>query len=207
MSPGGPHTLWVSEDNGQSFNRRSVLPFEDACYYWAAGVLDNGDIIVYSYNAHVHRDDQTAEKNIPYVISKDGGHTWSSVKTTYFAKGIRNLQMSEKLGDLYFIHGRSGSFARELVGDDPGRGNFVLYVSKDGINWDEGIVLMSRAQHPGGADNYSVNAVIGRYCEQTPERLLIQSSLSYDGRRVNSHHWWVAKTPEALDALKEATAR
>lgn len=196
MSPGGPHTLWVSEDNGQSFQRRSVLPFEDADYYWAAGALDDGQIIVYTYQAHHRRDDQTAEQNIPHVISTDGGHTWSDVRTSHFAKGIRNMQLSEKLGDWYFIHGRSGSYQRERVGDDPGPGNFVLYSSTDGIHWDEGVVLMSRLQTPGGGDCYSANEIIGKYDPETPKRLLIHADVSYDGARTNMHHWWVTIDPD-----------
>lgn len=191
MYPGGPHTLWVSYDNGESFSKRSVLPFNDADYYWAAGALDNGDIIIYTYNAHYRREDQTAEKNIPYVISDDGGFTWSQLRTTYFKKGIRNMQLSGKLGEYYFMHGRSGSYQRELVDDDPGPGNFVLYSSKDGINWDEGVLLMSRQKTPGGGDCYSANEIIGKYDHASPARLLIQSDISYDGSRTNIHHWWV----------------
>jgi hypothetical protein len=195
MTPGGPHTLWVSADNGESFRQRSVLPFEQAHYYWAAGALDDGQIIVYSYNAHFKREDQTAEQNIPYVISTDGGRTWSDVRTTHFAKGIRNLQMSGKLGPWYFMHGRSGSYPRERVGDDPGPGHFVLYSSRDGIHWDEGIVLMSRLQTPGGGDCYSANEVIGKYDPQTPERLLIHADISYSGAKTNMHQWWVTPKP------------
>ena len=53
MSPGGPQTLWASADNGESFSRRSTLPFDNAVYYWAAGSLDDGRIIVYTYDAHL----------------------------------------------------------------------------------------------------------------------------------------------------------
>jgi hypothetical protein len=200
MSPGGPHSLWVSEDNGQSFQQRSVLPFEDADYYWAAGALDDGQIIVYTYHAHHRPDDPTAEQNIPYVTSSDGGHTWSDVQTSHFAKGIRNMQLSEKLGEWYFIHGRSGSYQRDLVGDDPGPGNFVLYSSTDGIHWDEGIVLMSRLQTPGGGDCYSANELIGKYDPETPKRLLIHADVSYDGARTNMHHWWVTTAPWTWEA-------
>ena len=97
--------------SGESFSRRSVLPFDDADYYWAAGALDDGEIIVYTYNAHNKREDRTAEQDIPYVISRDGGRTWSDVRTTHFAKGIRNMQLSGKLGEWYFMHGRSGSYS------------------------------------------------------------------------------------------------
>ena len=44
----GPYSLHVSADNGESFERRSILPFDYENYYVTAGVLDSGDIIVYS---------------------------------------------------------------------------------------------------------------------------------------------------------------
>lgn len=199
MSPGGPHTLWVSDDDGESFSQRSVLPFDDANYYWAAAPLDKGEIIVYSYNAHHKREDRTAEQNLPYVVSGDGGRTWSDVRTTHFAKGIRNMQLSGKLGDLYFMHGRSGSYPRDPASDDPGPGNFVLYSSPDGIHWDEGVMLMSRLQTPGGGDCYSANAIIGKYDSEISERLLIHSDISYSGARTNMHQWWVTTTPSTFE--------
>lgn len=180
MCPGG-YTLYVSDDNGKSFKKRSTLPFDERDYYSAASVLDNGEIIVYSYP---YRGRDTDEKNLPFVISKDNGYTWSEINTAYFAKALRNPQMSEKIGDYYFVHGRSGSY-----GDNPG--NFVLYSSKDGINWDDGVYLMSRQKTPGGGDCYSGNTVIGKYDSLTPERLLIQADISYNGPRVNINHWWI----------------
>lgn len=197
MSPGGPHTLWVSGDNGETFQRRSLLPFADPDYYWAAGALDDGAIIVYTYNAHHRRDDEMAEKNIPYTISRDGGRTWSEVQTTHFAKGIRNMQMSGKLGEYYFMQGRSGSYQRERTGDDPGPGSFVLYASEDGIHWDEGLVLMSRLQTPGGGDCYSDSEIVGKHDPERPERLLVHADVSYRGARTNMHHWWVV--PKNVD--------
>jgi len=192
QSPGvGPYSLYVSKDNGKSFSRRSILPFDHRNYYSAAAVLDNGHIVVYSYpyptsGRYANPSKDTDEKNIPYVISKDGGHTWSEVKTTYFAKAVRNPQMSEKIGDYYFMHGRSGSY-----GDNPN--NFVLYSSKDGINWDEGVYLVTRQNTPraGAGDFYSGNATIGKYNSSSPKRLLIQADISYNGPRVNIYHWWV----------------
>ncbi len=200
MTPGGPQTLWVSSDDGKSFSQRSILPFDHATYYWAAGALDDGEIIVYTYDAHLKTVDKTAEQNIPYVTSKDGGRTWSEVHTTHFGKGIRNMQLSGKLGERYFIQGRSGSNSRVLVSDDPGPNNFVLYSSPDGIHWDDGIVLMSRSQTPGSGDCYSANEVIGKYDPATPERLLIHSDVSYGGGRItNMHQWWVTTTPWAFE--------
>jgi hypothetical protein len=203
MSPGGAHTLWVSQDNGKSFEKRSTLPFDDADYYWAAAALDNDEIVVYTYNAHHLRDKTKAEQNIPYVISTDEGYTWSEVRTTWFAKGIRNMQMSGKLGEFYFMHGRSGSYKRELTADDPGPGSFVLYCSKDGINWDDGIVLMSRFDTPGGGDCYSSNEIVGKFDPKLPKRLMILSDISYEGARTNMHYWFVGTEAGALDYIKD----
>ena len=175
----GPYAFYVSEDEGESFERRSTLPFHHENYYVTAGTLDSGDIIVYSYP--YREKGEINENDIDYVLSSDEGKTWSEVKKAHFAKRIRNPQLSEKIGDLYFIHGRSGSH-----GDDPG--NFVLYSSEDGINWDGGTILKKAT--PGG-DCYSANTVVGKYDPYTPNRLLIQSSVSYHGSRVNECHWWV----------------
>lgn len=178
----GPYSLYVSADSGESFERRSVLPFDHENYYVTAGVLDSGDIIVYSYPYRANAPIE--EHNIPYVTSADQGRTWSEVKTAHFARAIRNPQLSRKIGNLYFLQGRSGS-----VSPDPK--NLVLYSSRDGIHWDGGTVLHRKEM--GGADAYSANEVVGKYDPSVPNRLLIQSSIVYeDGNyRVNEHHWWV----------------
>jgi hypothetical protein len=181
----GPHSLYVSTDNGESFERRSDLPFDHDYYYVTAGLLDNGDIIVYSY-PYVSGGDNLGkidEYNMPYVTSADGGRTWSEVKTTHFAQAIRNPQLSRKIGDLYFLHGRSGQHSQ-----DPK--NLVLYSSSDGIHWDEGRILHRKS---GKADSYSANEVVGKYDPAVPNRLLIQSSITYevDSYKVNERHWWV----------------
>ncbi len=201
MSPGGIHSLWVSEDNGETFQKRSTLPFEDADYYWAAAALEDGNIIVYTYNAHHVEDPVKAEKDIPYVISADGGHTWSGIQTAHFAKSIRNMQMSGNLGGYYYLHGRSGSYERPVTATDPGAGHFVLYRSKDGIHWDEGVVLMSRKNTPGGADAYSSNEIIGKYDENRPERLMILVDFSYNGPRTNMYYYLLGTEDDPLDDL------
>ena len=178
----GPYNLYVSADNGESFERRSTLPFDYENYYVTAGVLDNGDIIVYSYP--YRRNAAIDEYNIPYVTSADEGRTWSEVKTTRFAGAIRNPQLSRKIGNLYFLHGRSGSYNR-----DPS--HLILYTSSDGIHWDDGTIL--HRKEIGGGDAYSANEVIGKYDPAVPNRLLIQSSIAYEegSSKVNAHHWWV----------------
>ena len=179
----GPYSLYVSGNNGETFEKRSLLPFDCRNYYVTAGVLDQGEIIVYSYAYRT--DTPIDEYNIDYVISIDEGRTWSEVQTTKFARAIRNPQLSSKIGNLYFLHGRSGGMSH-----DPG--NLVLYSSPDGIHWDDGIIL-HRKPFPNGWDAYSANEVIGKYDQTVPNRLLIQSSIVYDpeSKRVNEHHWWV----------------
>ena len=178
----GPHSMYVSADGGESFERRSILPFDRQNYYVTAGVLDSGDIIAYSYPYSA--DGDIDEYNIPYVTSVDEGRTWSEVKTTQFARAIRNPQLSRKIGSLYFLHGRTGNHSR-----DPR--HLVLYASQDGIHWDEGRILHRRG--PGRGDAYSANEVMGKYDPSVPNRLLIQSSISYEAHssKVNERHWWV----------------
>lgn len=181
----GPFTLYVSEDNGRSFERRSELPFPHRHYYVTAGVLDDGRLIVYTYPYQGKgHEEEIDEYNMPYVTSADDGRTWSEVRTTHFARAIRNPQLSEKLGNLYFLHGRSGSRSREP-------GHLVLYASRDGIHWDQGRFLYRKTG--GGGDCYSANAVVGRFDSAASKRLLIQSSIAYEAgtSRVNEHHWWI----------------
>ena len=178
----GPYTLHVSVDNGDTFERRSILPFDYENYYVTAGALDSGDIIVYSYP--YRKNAPIDEYDIPYVTSADAGKTWSEIRTTHFARAIRNMQLSPKIGHLYFLQGRSGSKSR-----DPG--NLVLYASPDGIHWDDGVLLYRK--QVGGGDCYSANEVIGQYTDDARLRLLIQSSIAYEqgNSKVNECHWWV----------------
>ncbi len=182
----GPYSLYVSADHGAHFERRSELPFDKENYYVTAGVLDSGEIIVYSYP--YRRGAEINEYDIPYVISADDGRTWSAVRTTRFAKRIRNMQLSEKIGEWYFLQGRSGS--QGAAGE---KGHLVCYTSPDGIHWDEGIILYHTDR--SGGDCYSANAVIGKYGAAGAKRLLIQSSIAYEQRRVNEHHWWIEDIP------------
>ena len=171
-----PYSLYVSADNGESFQKRSNLPFTLGRYYSTCSVLDNGEIIVYIYES------ENQEYDLPYVISRDKGHTWSEIKTSHFSKRIRNPQMSDKIGDYYFLHGRSGM-------EGQGHGHLVLYWSEDGINWSEGVFLNTSGRR---RDSYSANEVIGKYDESSPKRLLIQSSILYDTLgAVNIRHWWI----------------
>ncbi len=51
------YSLYFSADSGETFSRRSTLPFDPANYYCTAAVLDNDEFIVYSYP---HKGQETA---------------------------------------------------------------------------------------------------------------------------------------------------
>ena len=170
------YALYVSEDNGGTFSRRSVLPFDaQGRGYGAMAVLPDDSLIAYVYNI-------ADEKHLDYVISGDGGHTWSGVHTAFMAKQIRNPQMAAFKGG-YVLHGRSGS-----KGEEAERGHFVLYTSRDGIHWDAGRYLRKRE---AGLGAYSNNLVVGSLESGEPERLLIQASHAYEAHRTNVLHWWL----------------
>jgi Neuraminidase (sialidase) len=176
---GSGHKLYVSRNNGESFEFRSALPFAETAWYGTMNVISGNRLIAYVYRSE-------DERNIQYATSDDEGKTWSTVKTTFVAKALRNPQLSAELNGIYYLHGRSGQEGEES-------GNLVLYRSTDGITWDNGIFLNQGPR--GDADSYSTNEIIGKYAPGGPKHLLIQSSIAYDGKRkVNLHHWVVGAT-------------
>jgi hypothetical protein len=180
------YRLYVSLDGGYTFQVRSELPLDTSGRgYGALEWLPDGRLIAYVYNIN-------DEYNLDCCISDDGGRTWSDPIHSYCAKRIRNPQVV-RYKDLYFLHGRSGCVDRSLPSD------FVLYHSRDGLNWDDGILLRktptigidgSDSSKPSGASSYySNNLVTGRF--GGPQRLLIQGSDAYEKARTNIRHWWI----------------
>ena len=170
------YNLYVSADSGRSFTLRSTLPLDtEGRGYGTMSLLPDGGLIAYVYNIN-------DERNLDYVISYDDGRTWSEPGTSFFAKQIRNPQMTAFKGG-YVLHGRSG-----CKGDDGVRGNFVLYTSADGINWDEGCYLRML---DAGSGAYSNSIAVGALDPDTPDRLLIQASHAYEEAKTNILHWWL----------------
>ncbi len=172
--PDHRYALHVSQDNGLTFSRRSILPLDvQGRGYGTMATLPDGRLIAYVYNI----DD---EKHLDYVTSDDGGCTWSSVQTAFMAKKIRNPQMAA-FRDGFVLHGRSGNKGE-------GRNHFVLYSSRDGENWDAGRYLrMGEA----GAGAYSNNLIVRNPDTGLPEGLLIQASHAYEEHMTNVLHWWL----------------
>ena len=168
------YEFYVSTDGGKAFQRRSVLPFNTKNRgYGSLGFLEDGKMIVYIYN-------RTDEYNLDYITSTDGGRTWSEANTAYFSRKIRNPQFIAFDGK-YYMHGRSGAYGE-------GKGHMILYMSEDGMNWDDGVYLRMRDY---GAGAYSNSIIVGSKNDKTKNRLLIQASHAYKDNLTNVLHWWM----------------
>jgi len=172
------YVLYASYDDGLTFGPISVLPFDtQGRGYGTMCRRNDGSLIVYIYNKH-------AEDQLDYVISEDGGKSWSAPALANMARRIRNPQMVA-FGGGFFMHGRSGSY-----GPPQTQGHFVLYHSRDGIEWDQGRYLAMR-QHGQGA--YSNSLVVRPVTDDGVERLRIQASHAYSADSTNVVAWWINK--------------
>jgi hypothetical protein len=172
------YELYASNDGGRTFEKRSVLPFDTlGRSYGTTSMLDSGSVVVYIYNVN-------DEYNADYVVSSDGGRTWSEAKTAHSAKKLRNPQMNSVNG-CYFMHGRSGSRAKKK-GEE--KDHMVLYSSRDGFAWDDGVYLKMRE---AGLGAYSNNIVVGSLNPKKRKRMLIQASHAYEQNKTNVFHWWI----------------
>lgn len=168
------YELHVSTDGGETFTKRSVLPFiTNRRGYGALGHLADGGLIAYVYNS-------TNENVLDYLISHDGGKTWPKVGTSTVSRKIRNPQFTA-FGGKYYLHGRSGAYGE-------GSGHMILYMSDDGITWDDGVYLRMRT---AGAGAYSNSIVVDSPEPGGKQRLLIQASHAYEDSKTNVLHWWL----------------
>lgn len=172
--------IYVSDDNGDSFNHLSDLDFPENCFYGAFVILNDGSLAVYAYTPN-------DEYSLLCSVSHDMGKNWEKPFKSKFAKMIRNPQIA-KFKDTYFCFGRSGNNDPRELHLTPEKGNAVVYTSPDGINWDEGQYLRMRTAQAG---SYSNTLITGTLDPNTPERLLYQTSFAYDMHRTNILHWWI----------------
>jgi hypothetical protein len=160
----GPHVLYVSNDNGTSWSRRSTLSLDnDACYGTMCFMTD-GRLIAGAYKGNdgsgAYRGND--EHLFYYCISNDHGVTWGSPKTTYLDKKIRNAKIS-CLGGKYYLCGRSGH-------SGPYAHQFVIYQSDDGENWGKGVIVNN---DPQNSDGYSNVCIINK--GNGPEVMIVYS--------------------------------
>ena len=169
----GPHVLYVSTDDGQSWRRRSTLPLDDDKWYGAMCIMEDGRLLA---GAYTEKD----EHHLYYCISRDQGRTWTEQRRAYLDKKVRDPELAYLAGK-YYLHGRSGQYGE-------GKDRFVLYQSDDGVNWGSGIIVSGDERH---ADGYSHNCVINQYDDDLPNELMVQYSIVYDGLDTNTHVFFI----------------
>ena len=168
------YELHVSTDGGETFTKRSELPLiTNRRGYGALGRLNDGSLIAYIYNS-------ANENMLDYAISTDGGKTWPKVGTSTVSRKIRNPQFTA-FGGKYYLHGRSGAYGE-------GSGHMILYMSDDGITWDDGVYLRLRT---AGAGAYSNSIVVDSPDGSGKRCLLIQASHAYEDSKTNVLQWWL----------------
>ncbi len=157
--PEHEYRLFKSVDNGKTYTE-TVLPFESFGRGYGNMIFrEDGALIVYVYNG---RDEQ----NMDYVISYDGGKTFSAPQQSFVKNKIRNPQVGVLDGQ-FILHGRAGE-------SEGGKGSFVIYTSCDGIEWDEGTVLVKNLRP---ACFYSSNLTVK--LPDGKERMLVKYSENY----------------------------
>ncbi|MBQ8509754.1 MAG: exo-alpha-sialidase [Clostridia bacterium] len=158
------YRLYVSEDGGESFTERSVLPMDTQGRGYGSILFDtDGRLHMYAYNIN-------RERYMDHLVSSDLGLTWEVCEPCYLEKGIRNPQTA-LIDGVYILHGRG----------ENGHG-FVLYSSVDGYTWDKGEYL----EHDKGFCYYSNNIVLRE--ADGSNVLLIQYSDTYASWCVNVMH-------------------
>ncbi len=172
-SVAGPHVLYVSTDDGRTWQKQSTLTLDNSKWYGAMCIMGDGRLLAGAYAS----DD---EDHLHYCISEDEGRGWSAQKRAYVDKKVRDPELAY-IGGKYYLHGRSGHAGT-------GAHRFVLYQSDDGINWKSGIVVSGQKKGP---DGYSHNCIINKHNPDTPNELMIEYSIQYSGRDTNEYVFFV----------------
>lgn len=167
-APEHVYRIYVSKDNGVTFEELCVVPFPDTTRRGYGSMLFDAD-----GNLHAFAYNEGNEREMDHAVSKDGGKTWEILKPCYVAKGIRNPQTA-LIDGVYVLHGRG----EDLSG-------FVFYTSEDLQNWDEGIYFHKNRYLCYYSNNLNLRDENGNF-------LLVQYSHSYNDHdfasRVNVMH-------------------
>lgn len=169
----GPHVLYASTDDGNTWRKRSTLTLATPAWYGALCVMGDGRLLAGAYASN-------DEDHLQYCISQDEGHTWSEQKLSRLDNKIRDPELAFLQGK-YYLHGRSGH-------KGGGANRFVLYQSDDGESWKSGLIVSAER---GGYDGYSHNCIINKYDPKTPNELMIEYSIRYGGRDTNEYVFFV----------------
>ena len=166
------YRLFKSTDNCRTFEEVGVVPFADTLgrAYGNMIVTPEGKLIVYAYNVN-------DEQNLDYIVSEDFGQTWGKSEVCFVEKRIRNPQVGILDGQ-YILHGRAGK-------TESGTAWFVLYTSQNGIEWDEGTVLIGHRPASFYSSNLTVTLPNGK------QRMFVKYSENYsiDPEDLNRPIW------------------
>ncbi len=168
-----PHVLYVSTDDGRSWQKRSTLPLQDDVWYGAITLMPDGGLLAGAY----HSKD---EYHFYYCISKDQGRTWTEERKAKVDQKVRDPELGQ-IGGRYYLHGRSGSYGE-------GSDRFVLYESSDGENWGSAIVV---SKQTGRGDGYSANCLLDTDDDGAPDELMVVFSIQYKGVDTNEHVFFI----------------
>ena len=169
--PDDVYRLFVSIDGGKTFSVRSVVDIDPMDHgYGALQFRPDGSLLVYACNI--------ADANrLSVSRSDDLGKTWRCLPDIILKHGIRNVQIAP-LEDGYVMHGRA------WLTHDSGRGE-VVYASKDGLEWDDGLLLNTEKQACYYSNMLPLKHPDGK------EELLLQYSDSVldDPDTANENNW------------------
>jgi hypothetical protein len=169
----GHHELYISTNDGQTWQKTSTLTLQKDAWYGAMCMMEDGRLLA---GAYVTED----ENHLYYCISEDGGRTWSEQQKAHVDKKIRDPELAY-LDGKYYLHGRSGHSGE-------GKHRFVLYQSNDGVQWNKGIIVSKDNKHP---DGYSHNCIINKYNYDAPKQLMILYSIIYEHPRTSEYVFFV----------------
>ena len=166
VKPEHLYRLYSSRDNGKSFQLASVIDIDNIGHaYGALQFRPDGSLVAYANN--IWNGYLLAES-----VSEDCGLTWKRRAECRLSLGIRNIQIS-RLDGAYVMHGRAYQDAQW------GKG-FVVYTSKDALNWDDGFLL-----EPEKTSCYYSNNLLLKKPDGT-ETLLVQYSDKYGDTPQNA---------------------
>ena len=163
------YRLFVSRDNGKSFQEESVIDMNSCMRGYAdLQFLADGSMLVCAC-------DLENSYFLEASLSRDNGKTWERQPQIRLKHGIRNVQIAPQ-ADGYVMHGRAWLDEAWGIGQ-------VIYTSKDGLNWDDGILLEEKKSRCYYSNMLSLKDENGK------DYVLLQYSDTYaDDGRVNVMH-------------------
>lgn len=183
-SKAGPHVLYVSTDDGRTWQCRSKLSLDDELWYGTMCLMKDGRILAGAYKTG-------DEGRFHYCISNDGGHSWEAPQSAVVDQKIRDPELAYFDGK-YYLHGRTGSGGE-------GAHRFVIYQSIDGEDWGPGLIVSSDDRGP---DGYSHNCVVRPPDQPDNQKLMVVYSIIYAGKDTNEYVFFLESTHAADQASR-----